>query len=141
MRRLIAIPAFALLSFAGCQSGIGDSCVSDTECARGQVCDTTSPGGYCIEYGCSPNECPPEAVCVDFVEDGNLLVSACMARCDNNSDCRTRDDYVCREDIGPVPFCGIEPIDTSATDSGADDETPADGSADGSGAGTLEGSG
>jgi hypothetical protein len=37
---------------------------------------------------------------VDF---GDL--NACLKRCDSDNDCRTRDGYECREDVGDVPFC------------------------------------
>ena len=106
MRNLLIIPALAALLFA-CQPQIGDSCISDTECQRGQTCDTASPAGYCLRYGCEQNECTDEAVCVEFEADGAILVSACMLRCSSNGDCRTRDGYVCRRDVGPVPFCGV----------------------------------
>lgn len=147
---LLLVALLGLLA-AACQQAIGDSCVSDSECARTQTCDTTSPGGYCIEYGCAPNECPPEAVCVDFFDEGDLLLSACMRRCDKNSQCRQRDGYVCRRDIGPVPFCGVAPTEPnesiddgsgSADGSGGEPgDGSADGALDGSASGALDGSG
>lgn len=91
-----------LWSAAACAPQTGDACIASTECGPGQVCDTTSPGGYCIEYDCIDNGCAEEAICVEFSQ-----VSACMRRCDSDSDCRNRDGYVCRDDVGSVPFCYV----------------------------------
>ncbi len=101
----LALLAFVVVVLGtGCRHEVGDSCLNDAECDSGQTCDTASPGGYCLEYDCLPNACPDEAVCVDFT-----VLSACMRRCDRDSDCRQRDDYVCRDDIGSVPFCYTAP--------------------------------
>jgi hypothetical protein len=108
--RLIAtiLSALAALLVGACQPEIGDSCIADSECARDQVCDTTSPGGYCLQFDCDASSCPSGAVCVDFDIEGEGVVSACMQHCDKDSECRRRDGYVCRRD-GPIPFCGLEP--------------------------------
>jgi hypothetical protein len=109
MKIRFAIPIALLL--AACQPSIGDSCITDAECGRNQVCDSTMPGGYCLEFDCDLDTCPPEAVCVGFVQDGEVLINACMERCSGDSDCRTRDGYVCRDDMGSIPFCGIAPLE------------------------------
>lgn len=109
-RTILAAGIVAVGLLGACQPEIGSGCRSDGECGRNQVCDTASPGGYCLEYDCRFNECPPEAVCVDFVAEGDVVVSACMRRCDSDKQCRQRDGYVCRTD-GAVPFCGLEPTD------------------------------
>jgi hypothetical protein len=85
---------------SGCASQVGDACQVSTECGLRQVCDTTTVGGYCLRYECTDDPCPDEAACVPFGE-----VTACMRRCDEDRDCRTRDGHVCRRDIGPIPFC------------------------------------
>lgn len=94
--------AVALCLGSGCAPQTGDACITSTECGPGQVCDTTSPGGYCLEYDCVDNGCAEEAICVEFTQ-----VSACMKRCDSDKDCRNRDGYVCRTDVGSVPFCYV----------------------------------
>lgn len=114
MLRLLVIP-IALFA-AACTPKVGDSCVTDAECDRNQICDSTMPGGYCLQFDCDLNTCPEEAVCVAFVEGGEILINACMARCSSDSDCRTRDDYTCRDDMGSVPFCGIAPEGAVPTD-------------------------
>lgn len=104
LRSILALSVLALCVTA-CGSRTGDSCASDFECPQGQTCDTASPGGYCLSFDCEPGDnraCPDDAVCIDFVEPD---LTACMRRCDSNRDCRTRDGYVCREDLGPVGFC------------------------------------
>lgn len=93
--------AFFGLSMA-CTPEIGDKCRTDRDCAgvEARICDTSTPGGYCTIADCRPNECPNEAVCVNF---GNE--SACMLRCDKKSCPRGDEGFVCRKDIGAVDFC------------------------------------
>lgn len=113
MRPVLSVIALAaLLGLAsGCQPQIGDGCLTDAECDRNHTCDTTSPGGYCIDYDCEANECGPQAVCVEFEAEGEPLVTACMRSCQRDSDCRQRDGYVCRQANDTVSFCGIPPAD------------------------------
>lgn len=101
---LSALVTFSLASAlaAGCAPEIGDACIASNECGPTQVCDTTAPGGYCTRLNCFEDGCPSEGVCIDFQENG---ISACMRRCDDNRDCRNRDGYVCRADLGPTSFC------------------------------------
>lgn len=107
MSRIVALVPIALLSlFLGaCTSQIGDECTTSSDCTAQErrTCDTSAPGGYCTLLDCTQNSCPKEAVCVDFGE-----VSACMLRCDQRDCSRSSEGYVCREDIGPVPFCYID---------------------------------
>jgi hypothetical protein len=70
-------------------------------------------GGYCTVFDCEPGSCPDEAACVLFGlspstapecrnESGNNPPqrSFCMKKCDNSSDCRTEDGYVCEAPDG-----------------------------------------
>lgn len=84
----------------GCQSRIGDACVSDFECQSNETCDTSVNRGYCTIYDCDIEGCPSEAVCVDFE-----VVTACMLACTKDSQCRKRGNFVCRRDIGSEGFC------------------------------------
>jgi hypothetical protein len=102
------LPLLALAS--ACAPEVGDACISSAECGARQACDTTAPGGYCLRFDCFDDACPSEAVCVDFVD-----VNACMRRCDQDKDCRDSDGYVCRRDVGNVPFCYL-PMSESAMD-------------------------
>lgn len=94
--------ALVLLLTAACSSKIGDECRTNNDCAGAEArsCDTSSPGGYCTIFDCEINACPEESVCVNFGE-----TSACMRRCDKKSCGRSDEGYVCRKDIGAVPFC------------------------------------
>ena len=100
MRFLFVVLAF--LVGAGCAPQVGDACLNSNGCALGQVCDTSSPGGYCIQYDCLGGSCGDGAICVDFDS-----ISACMARCETRSDCRSDEGYVCRRDRGSVGFCYV----------------------------------
>lgn len=128
---LLASAAFA----PGCAPAVGDACISSAECGPRQFCDTTAPGGYCLRFDCFDDACPDEAICVDFGD-----VNACMKRCDSDRDCRERDGYECRDDVGGVPFCyapvseDLRPVadgDTAfpevVTDAGSD-SSPVEGS-------------
>ena len=98
-RLALVVGAFGLMS---CEAGIGDKCTSSNACPVGVICDTFSPGGYCLTYNCeSDEECPEGAVCVNFTSS----LHYCLKSCKKQSDCRT--DYVCREDLGDKPFCYI----------------------------------
>ena len=114
MRYTLVTLVVSLSFVLGCAPQVGDGCVSDVECSRGQICDTASPGGYCTRYECDREGCPVESACVEFESEGAVVVSACMYACESSADCRRRDGYICRDDIGPEPFCGVAP-DESAT--------------------------
>lgn len=103
---------------AACTAKIGDSCSYDIDCSANydRTCDSQQPGGYCLIISCEPDECPKEAVCVEFTtpcpdgpaegEDGyedyqetceqiepNRNRSYCLKRCTSDDGCRGR--YQC----------------------------------------------
>lgn len=97
------LASLALLGLStACAPEIGDKCRNHRDCAgvEQRSCDTSTPGGYCTIMDCDRNGCPNEAVCVNFGE-----ISACMRRCDKTACDRDDEGYVCRGDIGAVPFC------------------------------------
>ncbi|AKV00946.1 hypothetical protein AKJ09_07609 [Labilithrix luteola] len=100
----------------GCTPQIGDKCVLSTDCSSSgdRICDTSQPGGYCTTpSNCRPNLCPDKAACVlfagsvpgCFVDDRDGPAGArtgrafCMARCENDGDCRS--GYVCASPTDP----------------------------------------
>lgn len=111
----------AVIAATGCGKDIGDSCIISSDCDPGgtQICDTSSPEGYCTVQGCDVDTCPDEAVCVRFFtgsfenrdcsqcsldelcsNTGHCVprsaeVRYCMAGCSDNGDCR--DGYECRD--------------------------------------------
>lgn len=94
--------ALGFLTLAGCEAGIGDKCSSSNDCPIGVICDTYSPGGYCLTYNCESNEeCPENGVCVKFTTS----LHYCLKSCKINSDCRS--GYVCRDDVGEDAFCYV----------------------------------
>ncbi len=113
MRALtLSTALFVALFLGACNPQVGDGCITDSECDRTHVCDTTSPGGYCLSYECEPNECGEHAVCVAFEGDSDeVILTACMRSCEVDADCRTRDGYVCRNANETVRFCGIPPVE------------------------------
>ena len=101
---LLILLAFSMF-LIGCEAAVGDKCSTSNDCPTGTVCDTDSPGGYCLVSGCeSDEECPEEAVCVFFRKD----LSYCLKKCKKNSDCRGK--YDCRDDVeASHKFCYIAP--------------------------------
>ena len=102
----------------GCHKKIGDSCGYDFDCSpnMNRNCDRSQPGGYCLILSCTSDQCPDEAVCVEFTTpcpngpslelDGGLEYeeacdqmatnrgrSYCLRYCKKDSDCRA--DYIC----------------------------------------------
>jgi len=65
-----------LFIFSGCDSKIGDSCSTNSDCSStgGRICDTASPGGYCTIEGCSVWGCPSGSRCVSFYPVSALSV-------------------------------------------------------------------
>jgi hypothetical protein len=101
-------PVLAALLLQACPPEIGDSCSNAADCSQTteRTCDTTVPGGYCTEFGCSADGCPAEAACIGYqsvvstaVECASLQApprlqrTACMRKCSRDSDCR--EGYVC----------------------------------------------
>src|SRR6185369_5903818 len=102
----------ALLALAsGCKQKIGDDCKISTDCsaAGDRLCDITAPGGYCTIYNCEPGTCPEdEGPCVEFGAQRARAAACqdkqspspygrafCMAKCDDDSDCRS--GYTCQD--------------------------------------------
>lgn len=100
MKKLISL--FLPLTLLGCDASLGDKCDTSNDCPSGMICDTDSPGGYCIVVNCEGDEeCPDNAVCVNFTNS----ISYCLKKCKSKSDCRS--GYTCRDDIGDQKFCYV----------------------------------
>jgi len=97
-----------IAALAGCQPAIGDDCQLSTDCsaAGDRLCDTTQPGGYCTVFNCEPGTCPEDSICVAYgsrpstasgchdPQGGSRFQRAfCLARCDEDGDCRS--GYAC----------------------------------------------
>lgn len=145
----VHVPATFLFLAAlaiGCAPKIGDDCTSSSDCSvqGDRLCDTTLPGGYCTIFNCEPGTCPEdESVCVAFngsVCDDPLRTprfqrTFCMARCDDDGDCRS--GYACVDmgsavvDIDPPTrkVCVVRPEAVSEPEGGERGvcEAPADG--------------
>ena len=157
-RHTIIFAVFALV-WLGCSTEIGDECETILDCSSSgsRLCDRTQPGGYCTVEGCGKGSCPEEAVCVKFRPDvERLAVTFCMYRCNDRSDCRGSEGYVCTSgdefgdegtgeavvlDGASKKFCSIPAVDpvldagaadasldgsVSATDAGASGPMPGD---------------
>lgn len=96
----------AMFALAGCQPQIGDHCTLSTDCSsRGdRLCDTSQNDGYCTIFNCVGDDCPSEAVCVLFGSAGcakddrrypRTARSLCVRKCNDDTDCRTAEGYVC----------------------------------------------
>ncbi|MFH1437258.1 MAG: hypothetical protein ABIJ56_16235 [Pseudomonadota bacterium] len=91
---------------------VGDSCDSADDCqgfpAVAKECLTDIagyfefPGGYCTATCTSAGECGPDAECADL-----MFMSYCLKTCDDPSDCRAGEGYIC--DMIPIlgggPYC------------------------------------
>jgi hypothetical protein len=96
---------------AGCTPSIGDQCALSTDCSLqgDRACDTAQPNGYCTQFNCSANTCPDQAACIvfgssvpgcpynDYMSPSRTARAFCMAHCQQDSDCRQSDGYVCRD--------------------------------------------
>ncbi len=117
----------AALALWACQPEIGDSCANAADCSQtaDRTCDTTLPGGYCTEFGCSGDTCPSEAACIgyqgvvstalecaDLQARPRLLRTVCMRTCRRDSDCRG--GYVC-VDMGQPNSWGAQLLDSSGS--------------------------
>lgn len=106
---LCALVAAGAMGVAGCRPEIGDECITSVDCsAQGdRLCDSSQPDGYCTVFGCEPDACPEEAVCIGFGLETDATCSVegtdprwprfertfCMLACEEDTDCR--DGYVC----------------------------------------------
>ena len=114
MRYLVTIALLFSLAL-GCEDEIGDGCTIDADCSPNmdRNCDRSQPGGYCLIIGCGADECPNEAVCVEFttpcpldMEEENCQLiepnrgrTYCLKHCKKNSDCRKKYDCITPEEI------------------------------------------
>jgi hypothetical protein len=71
---------------------VGAPCTSDGDCIDGTC--LALPNGYCTRTGCDTLGCPSGSVC--FVLGGGQ--AACFRSCDELSDCRFAEGYVCDAD-------------------------------------------
>jgi hypothetical protein len=106
---------FVMLGLSACSSTIGSTCTQSTDCSTqgNRVCDTSQPNGYCTVFGCGDKTCPDQAVCVtfavalpgcaynDYEAPDRTSRTLCLAHCQQDSDCRTSDGYVCADPKGP----------------------------------------
>lgn len=131
----ICAACFCLFIFACGTSGtqiqpIGSPCSTDTDCGTGPryFCDLEHPNGYCKRDCKVDTDCPPEAICV---HDG-VTVGECHKRCDQISDCRAAEGYLCKPaSTDPVTFASHAYCDVGDT-ANSDGGTPlSDGSPSG----------
>lgn len=121
------LPAgFCAWLLAGCAPEIGDACTNSNDCSANgnRLCDTTQRGGYCTIFNCDPTSCPSdESICVQF---GSVISTVgtcadpqrpspqsrtfCMAKCQNNGDCRG--GYRCT-DLGKPNSWGASVVEES----------------------------
>lgn len=96
MRILFVIAAFVLSACGGLNT-LGAACTTDTECTKGQTCQTDLPQGFC-GAGCSTQGsavgCPAGSVCA--YQGGTRLL--CSPICTQDSECR--ENYRCAGVIG-----------------------------------------
>jgi hypothetical protein len=115
MHRALALLGLAAsLGLAACSPQIGSSCVQSTDCSTqgNRVCDTSQPNGYCTVFGCGDQTCPNMAVCVtfevslpgcpynDYEAPARTYRTLCLAHCEQDSDCRSSEGYVCADPKG-----------------------------------------
>ena len=125
--RIVLLLAPLLLALApGCTPAIGDSCNTAFDCSVSgdRQCDLARPNGACTIFGCEPDNCPENSVCVRWRPDpSRLSFTACMRRCNQDSNCRVDSGYLCMaaEEIGTTAEGGepiAEVIDLERTDEG-----------------------
>jgi hypothetical protein len=107
----LIILAYSMLVLVACKNEIGDDCQADVDCSANmdRNCDRSQPGGYCLEIGCAPDDCPKEAVCVEYTTpcpngmdleacqliEPNRGRNYCLKHCKKSGDCREK--YTCTE--------------------------------------------
>ena len=144
LRSLLSlVTLLALTSLAACSKKIGDPCVLSADCGvqSSRQCDTSQPGGYCTQIGCSKDGCSKEAACFLFQprlggcsyddrEPARTSKSFCMRSCSGDGSCRV--GYICA-DVTKEPWGAIL-LDTielkpkacilAATFAGVNDDNP-----------------
>ena len=119
----------SLFCAAGCAPEIGDECSYDADCSPNldRNCDRSQPGGYCLIIGCDPDECPSEAVCVEFTTpcptgtseetceqiEPNRGRTYCLEHCKSEGDCRSQ--YTCADPIEAGLFAEIIDFDPNGS--------------------------
>lgn len=94
----LLVSALGCAAIAGCAPSIGDSCTGALDCSINgdRQCDSTRPGGACTVFGCEPDTCPDDAVCVRFRPDpSRLTFTSCMRACEEDGNCRFDDGFRC----------------------------------------------
>jgi len=113
-RAVVLCGLVAALGLPACSPTIGSSCVQSTDCSvKGdRACDTSQPEGYCTVFGCGDQTCPNSAACVafnvalpgcsynDYQAPARTSRTLCLAHCQQDSDCRTSEGYVCADPKG-----------------------------------------
>jgi len=113
--------AMAALALLGCKPSIGSGCTLSTDCSTqgDRVCDTAQPDGYCTVLNCTDNSCPNSAACVDFQVSvpgcaysdydapARTSLVMCMKQCNEDSNCRQSDGYVCANPRGAPWYAAI----------------------------------
>lgn len=97
---LLLCTAIAALALGACAPEIGDECKTSLDCSSqgSRLCDRTQPHGYCTLRGCEQGTCPEESVCVKFrPQQERLSTTWCMAKCDDDGDCRSDEGYRCKK--------------------------------------------
>ncbi|HJL17849.1 MAG TPA: hypothetical protein RMH99_19445 [Sandaracinaceae bacterium LLY-WYZ-13_1] len=108
MRWRLGVLAILATSAAGCAPSIGDSCNGSLDCSVNgdRTCDRGRPNGACTVYGCEPDTCPDDSVCVRWRPDpSRLSFTACMRRCEDDGSCRVDEGYHCRS------ACEVQPVE------------------------------
>ena len=126
LARWTLVALTALATAVGCTPAIGDSCSTAFDCSVNgdRTCDLARPSGSCTVFGCEADNCPDDSVCVRWRPDpSRLSFTACMRRCEEDSNCRFDDGYRCMaaEEILATPEGGdviAELVDQERTDSG-----------------------
>jgi hypothetical protein len=112
------------------EQATGAACVEDPDCFGG-LCMTDEtfkaltengavaeiPGGYCSMLSCTKNQaegkCGPEAFCFDLEQFVDTPLTACFHECQDDSDCRQDEGYVCTDASDtqwtPLPRKGCMP--------------------------------
>lgn len=92
-------PVSPILALGIPDSGVGDSCVTNDDCASGN-CDRTFPGGYCTARCEADADCPNNGLCRE---------NYCLQRCVSAGDCRD-EQYACyaANDEQSIGVCGFD---------------------------------
>jgi hypothetical protein len=115
MNRALALWVAMALGLCACSATIGSPCTQSSDCSvqGNRVCDTSQPYGYCTVFGCGRNSCPNNAVCAtfntslpgcaydDYQAPARTARTLCLSPCQQDSDCRASEGYVCDDPKAP----------------------------------------